>query len=46
MGTKKSLKIKHLSSIAVAARQQTPRQANAGAAVELSPRASGRLCDG
>jgi hypothetical protein len=46
MGTKKSLKIKHLSSIAVAVRRQTPRKAIAGAAVELSGRASGRLHDG
>jgi len=46
MGTKKSLKIKHLSSIAVAVRRQTAGKANGGAAVELSARASGRLRDG
>jgi len=46
MGTKKVLKIKYLSSTAAAAGQQMPRSANAGAAVELSPRASGRLRDG
>jgi hypothetical protein len=46
MGTKKVLKIKHLSSITVAAGPQMPCNANAGAAVELSLRASGRLRDG
>ena len=45
-GTKKALKIKYLSSIVAAARRQTQRNANAGAAVELSPRAGGRSRDG
>jgi hypothetical protein len=40
------LKIKHLSSIVAAAGRQMPRNANAGAAVELSAHAGGRLRDG
>jgi hypothetical protein len=46
MGTKKVLKINHLPSIAGAVRPQMPCNANAGATVELSPSAGGRLRDG
>jgi hypothetical protein len=46
MGTKKAFKIKYMPSIVAAGRRQMPRNANTGAAVELSARAAGRSPDG
>jgi hypothetical protein len=45
-GTKKPLNINHLQHNIVAAKVTTVRNASIGAAVERSPRASGRFADG
>ena len=45
-GTKKSFNINHLQHNIVATKVTTVRNASIGAAVERSPRASGRFVDG